>query len=423
MSIRDASNVPLPLPRPPQVDAPKTVPPNQQAPTKLDGDQGSQKDFLSTFKSDQTFAKPQNKSYQEMGEEGKKAQAIIFNGGGYQSRDTSSPAALKKSFDTEVDGKIGPRTEAAFKNTQELLKKAGFYNGPVNGQFNADMAKGLDQLRSTERLPTEGLSPEEQQRLGSLARAASQKTVTPVQPSQEESAFSRNAQAPAGAPNITGASKQVDGAKVLDNLTSAIGNQVDPKLKGPERTEAIALATAQMAQTDPKLTTDQNNAVLMAKFKQLGNLGFDPTHNEPDKLRSLLMGHAQELASQAQSTNTKAIAALGQNATAISPMITDPQRQKEAVQRRLESLAGDPAQVRKLTGLPDISDARAKAYVDAVSAEVNQHTTGVGPRLNLPAIPPPPPAKIEPATTSPQRGAPGLAVPTPGSGPWTLGAD
>jgi hypothetical protein len=420
------------IPTPVRAPAPRTPDAQTQQPAKKE-----EPDFLSSFKADKALAKPQNRSFQNFGDEGKRAQAIAFNAGMYPSRDVSSPQALQASFDKEVDGKVGARTHQAFTATQELMKKAGFYNGPVNGQFNAEMAKGLDKLRKTEQLPTTGLNAEEQQKLGRLAAAASQKAPAPIPPAKGEDTFSRNAtQAPNGAPNIDGQPKQVDGSRVLDNLTRLVGNKADPAgtIGGPERTEKTALETMKLAAKDPKLTDAQNDAQLMARVKALGTpeqLGFDPAKQSADSLRTLLNGHASELMTQANAQNAEGIKKVLQHAATVSPMIQDPGRQKEMIDGRLKTLASNPDQVRQLTGMPGLSDDRARAYVAAAQRSVSSVLSGVGPKLNLPPIAPPAPYKMQPAaqpSLAEQAGINDIKVPqkkpvTVPSSPWTLGAD
>jgi peptidoglycan hydrolase-like protein with peptidoglycan-binding domain len=245
------------------------APATQPAATDQSGE-----NFFSKFNG--TMSKPDNKSFADVGEDGKRVQSLMYNAGMY-------PAG--SSYGSEVDGKFGPKTAQATKDTQTLLKKAGYYNGPINGQFNAGMAQGLEKLKSAETMPS-GLSADETQKLTRMGLSAAQAKPAQLPVSQDASTFT--AAAKAGPVNLNGGAAAAaqpveldvtrpEADKAVNTTLTTLGMKVDTTTlpQGPAAQQAAKEQMAKMADT---LAASPNT---LQALKTIGQqrLGFDP--NDP----------------------------------------------------------------------------------------------------------------------------------------------
>jgi hypothetical protein len=259
------------------------------------------------------------KTIQNFGDKLKGLQNDLFNSGYYAG----------SNYGTEVDGKLGPKTNTAIKNLQNDLVAAGFLpQGSANGVFDpAQMGPALSKLMQ-QGVP-DVVAPDIMQRLSRFIQSAGQAPAqmpasnaqsTFTQAGSSPVALNTPGATPAGAPAADQGDQRIQNTlKMLDNIVQQRGIQT---ADGHQPTQAdYQTAIAQVAR---ELAAEPNTPDLLAQLGK-GQLGFDPTHNsdsEVDKFLNMIADqvdpHKTAGAAQTSAAATGAPAASGP-AAPLSP--------------------------------------------------------------------------------------------------------
>jgi hypothetical protein len=260
------------------------------------------------------------KNIQNLGDKLTGLQNDLFNSGYYQG----------SNYGTEVDGKLGPKTNNAIKSLQNDLVSAGFLpQGSATGAFDpAQMGAAISKLMQ-QGVP-DVVSPDIMQRLSrfiqSAGQAPAQMPASTAQSSFTQAAGSNPvalntpAATPAAAPAADPGEARIQNTlKMLDNIVQQRGIQT---ADGHAPTQAdYQTAVAQVAR---ELAAEPNTPDLLAQLGK-GQLGFDPTHNSDSEVDKFLNMIADQVdpkttagAAQTSSAATGAPAASGP-AAPLSP--------------------------------------------------------------------------------------------------------
>jgi hypothetical protein len=233
------------------------------------------------------------KNIQNLGDKLTGLQNDLFNSGYYQG----------SSYGTEVDGKLGPKTNNAIKSLQNDLVAAGFLpQGSANGTFDpAQMGQAISKLMQ-QGVP-DVVSPDIMQRLSRFVQSAGQAPAQ-MPASTAQSSFTQGAgsnpvalNSPAATPAATPGADQGDQRiqntlTVLDNIVRQQGIAT-PNGQPPTQAD-YQHAIAQVARG---LAGETNTPdLLAAAAKKAGvDLGFNPAHNSDSEIDGFLKMIADQI--------------------------------------------------------------------------------------------------------------------------------
>jgi hypothetical protein len=216
---------------------------------------------------------------QDYGDQLKPIQNDLVNAGYYPSND----------YTTEVDGKFGPKTNAAVTQLQSDLTAAGLFKGDASGAVDGKLATALAQLK--QKGVPQGVSPEIAARLQKFTQSAGA-APAPMR-SNDTSAFTPGASNkpavslnPQGQPvNATG---QDQGEDRIQKMITVLGNAVDMNaIAGPDGKVTQAAYQHAVAQLASSLASQPNTRETLAMIGK-DKLGFDPMKNSEAEVDNFL---------------------------------------------------------------------------------------------------------------------------------------